>query len=271
MRAGWVAGAALLTALGVAAGASAQQAGDRETAPRVADEAQPPRVPQPSQAPPRTAKPLSAPEAARRQPGRPGSLEVSVGAAWLGPGSLGSAEANLTAPGTTTPYRFFSTSARAESTPGLDARITYNLFRRVALEGGLSYSRPSVTFSISDDVEGATSAGGSGEKLSQYFADGNLLLFLPGLSFAKGRGRAFVEAGGGYLRQLHAGNYNVETGTVYNGGGGIKYYLAPRRTGFIRGLGIRVDVRAYYKVNGFSFDGADTWTVALAASAVVAF
>jgi hypothetical protein len=272
MGAGRKAVVTLLAVLAAGSPAWAQRSADEPETAASADTARLQRTapPRGRQAPPRTVKPLSPAEAARRRPGRPGSFEVSAGGAWLGPGSLGSADATLTAPGTATPYRYFSTSATAKSTPGIDARATYNLSRRFAVEGGFSYSKPKVTFSISNDTENAK-AEASGETMTQYFADANVLVFLPGLSFAKGRGRAFVEGGGGYLRQLHAGNFNVETGTVYNGGGGIKYYLKPRRTGMIKGFGFRVDMRAYYKVNGFSFDGANTWTVALGAGAIVAF
>lgn len=207
----------------------------------------------------------------RRQPGRPGSLELSAGAAWLGPSSLGSSQAQLTSNGSSTPFTYFTAAGRMEGAPSFDARLTYNLTRRLAIEGGFVAARPSITFTISNDAENPVAPSGSAEKMSQYFADGNLLVFLPSLTFGQGRGRAFLAGGAGYLRQLHAGNYQVETGVVYNGGGGIKYYFARRPKGILKALGLRVDLRAYYKSGGFSFDSRNTWTVSLGGGAVLAF
>ncbi len=155
--------------------------------------------------------------------------------------------------------------------PAFDARVAYNLTRRFTVEGGVNYSAPSVHVSIGSDAEGAAAATTPSEQLSQYFLDASLLVFMPKLSFARGRGRMFVEGGAGYLRQLHEGNFNVEAGQVYNAGGGVKYYFRPRPRGFVKGFGVRVDLRAYYKSGGYSFDGANTWTVGLGGGAVVAF
>jgi hypothetical protein len=215
--------------------------------------------------------PLTPAQLARRAPGRPGSFEVAAGAAWLGPGSLGSSDAHLTANGSAAPYTYFVTSGTLGGAPALDARVTYNLSRRLAIEGGVNYSAPSVRLKIGSDSEGASASGTPSETMSQYFLDASVLLFVPRLSFARGRGRAFVGGGGGYLRQLHEGRFNVESGTVYNAGGGLKYYFKPRPRGFLKGFGLRVDLRAYYKTSGYSLDGAHTWTAALGAAGIVAF
>lgn len=225
--------------------------------------------------PPQPAKPQPKPQPvtvpARRQPGRPGSVEASAAVSWLGPGSLGSSTAQLSSNGSSTPFTLFDTTARMGGAPGLDARVAYNLTRRVAVEGGFVFSRPSVTFTASGDAEGAADFTGSGESLSQYFVDGSLLLFLPKPAVARGRGRVFLEGGVGYLRQLHAGNFNVDTGTVYNGGAGLKYYFKPRLKGLAKALGLRMDGRAYYKRGGFTFDGGNTWTLSLSGGVLVAF
>ena len=141
--------------------------------------------------------------------------------------------------------------------PAFDARVAYNLTRRFTVEGGVNYSAPSVHVSIGSDAEGAAAATTPSEQLSQYFLDASLLVFMPKLSFARGRGRMFVEGGAGYLRQLHEGNFNVEAGQVYNAGGGVKHYFRPRPRGFVKGFGVRVDLRAYYKSGGYSFDGSE--------------
>ena len=233
---------------------------------------QPPKPQPPKPQPPKPKPvPLTPAQLAKRAPGRPGSLEVMGGAAWLGPGSLGSSPANLTANGSTTPYRYFVAGGDMAAAPAFDARVTYNLSRRFSVEGGVNYSAPSVRVSIGNDAEAAAAMTAPSEKISQYFLDASLLVFLPKLTFSRGRGRVFVEGGGGYLRQLHEGNFNVEAGQVYNAGAGVKQFFKPRPRGFLKGFGWRVDVRAYYKDGGYSFDKAATWTMGVAGGAVVAF
>lgn len=213
----------------------------------------------------------SGPTAGGREPGRPGSFEVSAGAQWLAPGSLGARTATLTQNGSSSPFTYFEASARLAGAAGLDARLSYNLTRRIAVEGGVLFSRPTVELSVARDAEGVPGFTADGEALSQYFLDATVLVFLPQLTFASGRGRAFVQGGAGYLRQLHEGHYSIETGSVYNAGAGLKYYFAARRGGFVKGFGLRVDLRGYYKRGGFSFDGRNTLTPSLGAAAIVAF
>jgi hypothetical protein len=235
----------------------------------------PPTTTKPQPAKPQPAKPQPVPltpaQLAKRAPGRPGSFEVMGGAAWLGPGSVGSSTANLTANGSATPYRYFVASGDLTSAPAFDARVTYNLSRRFSVEGGVNYSVPSVKVTISSDAEGAVAATAPNEKLTQYFLDASLLVFMPKLTFSRGRGRIFVEGGAGYLRQLHEGNFNVDAGQVYSAGAGVKQFFKPRTRGFVKGFGWRLDVRAYYKNGGYSFDHSATWTVGVAGAAVVAF
>jgi hypothetical protein len=125
--------------------------------------------------------------------------------------------------------------------------------------------------SIGGDTEGAAAATAPTEKLTQYVLDASLLFFLPKLTFARGRGRLFVAGGAGYLRQLHEGNFNIDTGQVYSAGAGVKQFFKPRPRGFVKGFGWRLDARAYYKDGGYSFDKAATWTVGVAGAAVMAF
>jgi hypothetical protein len=157
------------------------------------------------------------------------------------------------------------------SAPAIDARVTYNVTRRFSVEGGINYSAPDVRVNIGSDAEGASAVATPTETLTQYFFDASLLVFLPKATFARGRGRMFVEGGAGYLRQLHEGNFNVEAGQVYHAGAGVKQFFKPRQRGFLKGFGWRVDGRAYYKDGGYSFTDAGTWTMAITGAAVVAF
>jgi hypothetical protein len=58
----------------------------------------------------------------------------------------------------------------------------------------------------------------------------------------------------GYLRQLYDERTLVETGQVYYGGGGVRYWL--RGGAGARGsLGLRGDVRATWRHDGVEFEG----------------
>jgi len=176
-------------------------------------------------------------------------IEGTVGGVWLGGAGLGSTNATLRANGTTpTPFTLFTTESRFGSAPGLDARVSYGLTRRIAVEAGLVFSRPEVRTRISNDVENAPPITVA-ESIEQYFVDGSVVLLLD--RFAPGdRTVPFVAGGAGYLRQLHEGLTLVESGSVYHVGGGLKHWLLLRDRGFMRGVGIRVDGRLYVLVKG---------------------
>ena len=215
---------------------------------------------------------------ARRDPERPGSLQFSFSALWLAASSIGSSDANLTtndARGSA--YRLFSASGRFESTAGLDARVGYQITRLLAVEGGLTYSRPQIGFTIANDAEGAGGFTASGETISQFFADASLVVRPMRTGFAGGRARPFLEFGAGYLRELHgqtgatSAYFDAETGQVYHVGGGLTYFFSTRPSGFVKAYGLRFDGRFYIRNGGFSFDASHPTTVAAGGGLVLAF
>ncbi len=234
---------------GLAATASAQQAGTSRTA-----------------------------AASRRDPGRAGAFDLSFSVLWLGSSSLGSSDANLISNNASgSPYRLFSASGNLASAVGVEGRAGYHLTRMFAVEGGLTYSRPDVTFSIANDAEGAAGFTATGETISQFFVDASLVVSpIPG-GAAGGKLRPFVEFGAGYLRELHgqtgatAGYVTAESGQVYHAGGGARYYFHTRPSGALRAVGLRFDARYYFRNGGFSFDGSHANTFTAGAGLVLNF
>jgi hypothetical protein len=215
---------------------------------------------------------------APRDAGRPHSFEVTASVLWLGPSSLGTSAAHETAnDGTSTPYTLFTATGDLTSAAGFEARLGYHVTRAIAVEGGVTYSRPSITFAIASDAEGAPGVTGTGETTTQLFLDASLVGYLSSLRFAGGKGRPFLEAGFGYLRQLHgqtgatSGYFASDTGQVYHVGGGVRYFFRPRGAGLVKGLGLRVDARVYFRHGGYSFDGSGGANSSLGGGAVVAF
>jgi len=216
--------------------------------------------------------------ASPRDPGRGGAFELSVSALWLASSSLGSSTANLLSNSTSgSPYRLFTANATLDSTAGFEGRAGYHVTRMFAVEGGVTYSRPGVSFTVTNDAEGAAGFSSIGETLSQFFVDASLVVYPMRRGAMGGKLRPFVECGAGYLRELHGqtsatSTYSsVETGQVYHVGGGARYYFQIRPSGFVKAVGLRFDGRYYFRNGGFTFDGSNAKTFGAGAGLVVGF
>jgi hypothetical protein len=223
-------------------------------------------------------QPTPAPAAQKRpprkpkEPGRSGSFEVSASALWMGKSSLGSSTATLTPNQTGTgSYTYFKTSEEMQSAAGFEGRLTYNLTRVIAVEGGMTYSRPGVGLAVLSDAEGAAGISVTGETLREYFFDVAGVVALRSSGARQVRWTPFVEGGVGYLRQLHETSTLVETGQVFHGGGGVKYRLTSSPTSFVTGISLRIDARLYYLNKGFSFDNKARTFPGIGAGLVVSF
>jgi hypothetical protein len=139
------------------------------------------------------------------------------------------------------------------------------------VEGEFGYAQPAVRVTVSGDSEDAAGVSFDGENLTQYVVEGTLVAHFRRLSFARGRGRTFLSGGVGYRREVHDGNFTIDTGQVYHAGGGVKYFFKPRARGFIRAFGVRAEARLVFGVGGYSFDGENTRTFAARGGAIIAF
>ena len=201
----------------------------------------------------------------------PRSLEVTVGGIWSDGYPLGSSSATLTRNerNPTTRFTLFATETGLQDAAGFDVRVGVHLTSMLALETGLIFTKPRAVATISGDGEGAPVASVE-EQLSQYIVDVSLLVHLTRYAFGNGRGLPFVSAGGGYLRQLHEGDTLGENGQVYHIGGGVKYLLLTGQ-GWLSGLGVRADVRAYLRDGGFDLEDKRRTFGAVGGSLVVLF
>lgn len=215
---------------------------------------------------------IARPSAAQgSEEGRRHRIEASAGGVWLGGAGLGSEPANLRANTTPpSPFPLFVTDSRAAAAAGIDARVGYWLTRSLAIEGGVVYARPDLRTDISADVEG-TPALTVEEALHQYFINASLLWLIERWQFNGRRTVPFMTGGGGYLRQLHEGRMLVESGQVYNFGGGVRHSFRQRDSGSIRALGVRIEGRAYVLVNGVQFEDSPRTHAALSGTFFVTF
>jgi hypothetical protein len=149
----------------------------------------------------------------------------------------------------TTPFVLFATTSRVTSAIGGQGRVAVYLSHAIAVEAGVQYLRPSLETRVTDDVEEASDVIAS-ETITRYVADGSLVVHLTPLSFADGRGVAFLLAGGGYIREVHDRNELIETGSEYHGGGGVKLWFG---SGAARRFGIRAEVGVSSRKGGVDF------------------
>ena len=183
-----------------------------------------------------------------REAPRGGSWEIGGGIVWTDGFSGGNSTAELTQGSQNSGgFDLFDASGRLRTGTGFEGTLAYYLSRSLALEGGVRYSQPRLTYRLSGDVEDAEPVTAS-ETLTRYVFTGSLVWDLRGLAFGR-RGVPFLTAGAGYIRELHEKNELIETGTEYHAGAGVKFWFGqgPRR------LGIRGQVGVSVTDGGFDF------------------
>jgi hypothetical protein len=192
---------------------------------------------------------------ARAQAPWPGRLDISVGAVWTGGFSLGETSATLTPNQAGSRITLFDTETDLEGTGNIELRMSYAVASDWAAEMGVSYGRPAVRTTITNDFEGGTpTAQIASERLHEYVFEATALYQPDRWLLRGGRGRIFLSAGAGYLRDLHEERTLIENGTRVHLGGGVKYLVAagPRRA--FRGFGVRADARLYLRDGGVQLD-----------------
>jgi hypothetical protein len=176
-----------------------------------------------------------------------GTFEISGGGLWSGGYGFETALANETRNPTTgaNPLTLFQGKPSLDGGAGAEGHLGIFLGRRVSIEGGLQFSRQSLTVRTSSDFENAPDTTAS-SPTTQYVIDGSLLYH-----FGAGRLAPFLSVGGGYVRQVLENNSIVETGNQVHGGGGVKYWLGNGRR-----FGFRAEARASSRRDGVSLDAS---------------
>jgi hypothetical protein len=179
-----------------------------------------------------------------------GRFDVSIGGLWTGAYALDPRNATETrnqAGGGD--LVLFETDSEVTGGAGLEARLGVRLGSTFSVEAGGSWTRASMVTRVSGDLEGAPALDVRSD-FTQYVIDGAVVARLERLAMGGGRVVPFLEAGAGYLRQLHEGNVMVETGAVLHGGGGVLVWLRSRPGGWFDRVGLRVDARVTSRGGG---------------------
>jgi hypothetical protein len=189
------------------------------------------------------------------RPSRPsphaGSWEISGGFLWQGGFDLGDAAAELTRNPTsgTAPLDLFQSDSQLGSGIGALGRLGVYLSSRLAIEGGIRWTQPTLTIRLTGDVESAANQNAE-ERLSQYVVDGSLVWHFA--SSRSGRATPFLAGGAGYIRDMHEDNTFAETGTEYHASGGVKWWFNPTH----HHLGLRAEAGVSVRDGGFDFKDA---------------
>jgi hypothetical protein len=195
-------------------------------------------------------------------------LQLAAGVGFLGGASLGVADANLRSSVANDPYRVFTTSSRLGSALALDLRAAVDLTRRFGLEAHALFGHPELQTEVTGDVENAPSVTAV-ERIDLYLIDGGILITLDELRVKSWQ--PFVAAGAGYLRQLHEGLTLTEDGPIFYVGGGVRTTMVTRTKGFVRGLGVRGDVRLNILSGGITVEDEARQQLSASASFFVVF
>lgn len=185
---------------------------------------------------------------------RPGHVTVAGGLIWAGGYPIGDSTAALRSNATGAnppPFTLFRAETSVDAVAGAEVRAGIAVTPSFTIEGGFTFSQPSLTVVLSEDVE-ASAATLDAERLSQLTIDAGVVWQLPG-PIVGGRLRPFVSGGGGYLRQLYEEQTLVETGRMFYAGGGVRYWLRGG-DGSQRAVGLRGDVRATWRSGGVDFE-----------------
>lgn len=219
---------------------------------------------------------LPAASAGAQTPGdevfRRGAVEVDAGGLWNAGLPLGSARATLTGNQQgTPPVTFFDTASEFQPAAGFEGRVSVFLSRAFAVEGAFRFSRPRLETSISGDFEDAPDVTAARD-VSQYVFEINGVAHIDRLRFGGG-GVPFVFGGGGYLRELYSGRQVVETGQIYQAGGGVKILFRQSPLALLKGVGVRLDARVLMRRGGVELDADEPLRTygAAAGSLVIVF
>jgi len=205
------------------------------------------------------------PAVARAQSVSPAArLDVSFNAGVLGGSRLAEQAAEERSGASGQPFRLFRSETRINASNPIDVRVGFALTSRYVVEGRAAFGRATLQTSVADDFEAAPAATLS-ERISQYTFEGGLRVHLDRwrfLGFVP-----FAAAGAGYLRQLHENRTLVDERPVFYIGGGAMRTLFARPQGFVRGGGVRGDVR-FQSTGGSDVVGDDLRRPAAASGGV---
>lgn len=165
------------------------------------------------------------------------------------------------------PLILFTTHSELAGSAGWQVILGRRVAESLHVEATISIHPVTFTTRVTDDAEGADSTSAT-ERLTHVQAEGGVR-WSPARWRLTPRTEVFATAGGGYLRQLHAGRTLVETGRSFYLGGGVLRSMWRGARG--RSVEARLDGRAVLLLRGVALDDRLRATPALSVAAQYRF
>ncbi len=179
--------------------------------------------------------------------------DVTIGAVFSGPLSLGSANAELLGSGGTPTVTLFTAENSMAPGIGVDAALGFQLRRKLWLEVGARLTKTGLRTSITDDFEGADDVT-LDAPVTRVSAEGAMLWYFR----EKGKTSWFVRGSGGVLRDLSGDLTFAENGFIGSGGIGFRYWWRTNGKGTFKRVGLRAEFKALVQSGGASFGERST-------------
>jgi hypothetical protein len=188
----------------------------------------------------------AAPALAQTAPAPSRPKEFTAGVTWLGPTSLGTANAEFVRPDGS-PFPIFEAEHSLGSGFGVHAGMGFPIRGSVWGEFNGAWTRTSLETRVSNDVENADVEPIS-TAVSRLAVEGAALWYFR----QKGRTAWFVRGGGGWMKELPEGNAVAGNGFLGSGGIGLRHWWREGRRGALRRLGLRVEFRTDLRSGGLT-------------------
>jgi hypothetical protein len=183
-------------------------------------------------------------------------IEIVFGASFLPPVPMGSRNLAIQAPDGSM-LTIAQTSSRTASSVGLDARLGFSLFKRMAIEMGGAWDFVRFQTSVSGDIEGAAASTVS-SRVSRLTAGGAAVFTLA----ERRKATIFAVGGARWMREINevsaSGVY--DDGAIVDGGAGVKIWwrhdspVVMGRKGHVTRVGLRLEGRVGVRTGGLSLD-----------------
>ena len=165
------------------------------------------------------------------------------------------------------PVTLFTTSSELGGGAGWQVFVGRRVADRLHAEAGLSWQRVPLTTLVMADAERGAPTRAS-ERIMHIQLEGGIRWSPARLMFTR-RTSAFGVAGGGYLRQLHAGRTLIESGRSFYAGGGVLRSMWTGTDG--KRIQARLEGRMVVVSGGVAFDRSPRATPAVAVAAQMEF
>jgi hypothetical protein len=175
--------------------------------------------------------------------------EFALGLSFLPPVAMGTPNINYTA-SSGAAYAVANTSSRTGPSAGLEARLGFRVYPRLAFEMTGAWSHVRFQTKVISDVEASPLTATIGA--SRFVVGGAALFKLK----TGGKREVFAVAGAGWMREISqlSASALYSDGAIVDGGLGVKVWFRAQSKGRVKRIGLRLEGRAGVRTGGLKLD-----------------